>query len=161
MTAAMPACNGLSAASRRETVRAVTVAVIAVLGVLWPLGRSLREDSFPLSNYPMFTHDPDRVASFPRAIGLTRDGREVRLSPELTGGTVEVIHAAQTLTRAVNRGESAELCDEIAERVSRADLGVDQVVVVTDRYDLVSGLRADHPRPVARVEHVRCPVGPA
>ena len=45
------------------------MAVVAVLAVLWPLGRSLSHDSFPLSNYPMFTHDPARTTGFVRAVG--------------------------------------------------------------------------------------------
>ena len=129
-----------------------------MLAVLSPLGRSLRHDSFPLSNYPMFTHDPPRTTGFQRAVGVTVDGREVRLSPELAGGTVEVIHAAQTLTRAVRRGEAGELCAEIAARVSRSDLDITEVLVITERYDIITGLQAGDAQPQARDEHARCTV---
>lgn len=135
------------------------VAIVAVLAVLWPLGRELTEDSFPLSNFPMFTHDPPRTTGFARAIGVTVEGGDVVLSPELTGGTVEVIHAAQTVSTAIRRGEAAALCAEIAERVGRSDDAVIvDVVVVTDRFDIVEGLRSGDPEPVERVEHARCPV---
>ena len=90
-----------------------------MLAVLSPLGRTRRQDdSFPLSNYPMFTHNPKDTTGIERAVGITAGGAEVRLSPELSGGTVEVIHAAQTLTNAVRRGEADELCTEIAGRVA-------------------------------------------
>ena len=144
----------------REFVRAGIVAGVAVLAVLSPLARTRRQDdSFPLSNYPMFTHNPRDTTGIELALGFTLSGDEVRLSPELSGGTVEVIHAAQTITDAVRRREAAALCVEIAERVARS--GLDDVVevrLVTDAYEIVEGLRADDPRPWSRVEHAACEV---
>ena len=147
-------------ARRRELVRAGIVAGVAVLAVLSPLGRTRRQDdSFPLSNYPMFTHNPRDTTGIERAVGVTTAGDEVRLSPELSGGTVEVIHAAQTLTNAVRRGEAGDLCIEIAGRVADSDLAdVIEVVVTTDRFEIVEGLRSDDPQPVERVVHARCEV---
>jgi hypothetical protein len=147
-------------AGSREFVRAGFVAAVAVLAVLSPLGRTRRQDdSFPLSNYPMFTHNPRDTAGVERAVGFTAAGDEVRLPPELSGGTVEVIHAAQTLTNAVRRGEAGELCIEIAGRVSDSDLtDVTEVVVATDWFEIVDGLRSDDPQPVERVVHARCEV---
>lgn len=147
-------------ASRRERVRAGIVAGVAVLAVMSPLGRTRRQDdSFPLSNYPMFTHNPSDTTGIERAVGLTVDNSELRLSPELAGGTVEVIHAAQTLTNAVRRGEAGALCVEIADRVASSDLTeVVEVLVVTDRFAIVEGLRSDDPQPVTRDEHARCEV---
>jgi L-serine deaminase len=109
----------------------------------------------------MFTHDPARTTGFVRAVGVATDGTEHRLSPELSGGTVEVIHAAQTLATEVRRGRAGELCAEIAERVARSGLDVAAVMIVTDRYDIVTGLQADDPQPVSRDEHARCQVGPS
>lgn len=150
----------LALPSRRERARAVIVAGVAVLAVMSPLGRTRRhDDSFPLSNYPMFTHDPTDATGIERAIGVTSDGDTMRLSPELSGGTVEVIHAAQTLTSAVRRGAAGELCVEIADRVAVAELtDVVEVVVVTERFSIVAGLRADDPQPIERIEHARCEV---
>jgi hypothetical protein len=131
-----------------------------LLAVLWPLGRDLRHDSFPLSNYPMFTHDPARTTGFVRAVGVAADGTESVLSPELSGGTVEVIHAAQTLATEVRRGRAGGLCAEIAARVERSDSDLVEILVVTERYDIIAGLRADAPTPIARDEHARCAVVP-
>ena len=129
-----------------------------MVAVLYPLGRVLTRDSFPLSNYPMFTHNPKNVTGFQRAIGITADGDEVVLSPELAGGTVEVIHAAQTIATALRQGRADDLCAEIAERVSQSASPAVEVLVVTDRFDIIDGLRQDDPRSVERDVHVTCEV---
>lgn len=147
-----------AAKQRPDARRAAFVAVVAVLAVALPLGRPLARDSFPLSNFPMFTHDPAPVSGFLRAVGIHADGRESVLSPELIGGTVEVIHAAQTLSNALRAGHADEMCAEIAGRVARAGPDVVEVRVVTDSFGLVEGLLADHPQPVAREQHVVCAV---
>lgn len=72
----------------------------------------------PAVELPMFTHNPRAVAGFQRALGVTADGDEVVLSPQLAGGTVEVIHAAQTFATALRQGRGDEPCAEIAERVA-------------------------------------------
>jgi hypothetical protein len=154
----MSAPLGRLRAGRGERWRAVSVAVVAVVAVLLPLRRSLVHDSFPLSNYPMFTHNPGAVGGFQRAVGVTVDGDEVILSPVLIGGTVEVIHAAQTVSDALRDGRVADLCAEIAERVAGSRDDVVEVLVVTDRFDVIAGLRADDPQPVNRDVHAICEV---
>ena len=93
-----------SARPRAEQLRAALVGIVAVGAVLVPLGRDLGADSLPLSNYPMFTARRAQVTSIERAVGVTADGTEHVLAPELTGGTVEVIHAAQTIVDAIRGG---------------------------------------------------------
>ena len=97
-----------------ERVRAAFVGIVAVGAVLVPLWRDVSHDSLPLSNYPMFTARRSQVTSIERAIGIADDGSEHVLGPELTGGTVEVIQAAQTIFDAIHAGSAAELCAEIA-----------------------------------------------
>jgi len=145
-------------AGRGERWRAAAVAMVAVVAVLYPLGRSLTRDSFPLSNYPMFTHNPGGVTGFQRAVGITADGGEVILSPQIVGGTVEVIHAAQTIATALREGRGAGLCAEIAGRVAGSGSPAVEVLVVTDRFDIVDGLRAEVPRPIDRAVHATCEV---
>jgi len=145
--------------TRATTVRAVLVGVVAVAATLLPLLRSEAHDSFPLSNYPMFTSDQPAVTPFVRAIGVTATGDEEVLPPELAGGTVEVIHANRTLGRAVREGRAAEMCAEIAARVQRSRPDVARVLVVTERYDAVDALRADRPTAVSRAVHADCAVG--
>jgi hypothetical protein len=144
---------------RAEQLRAALVGIVAIGAVLVPLGRDLGDDSLPLSNYPMFTARRSQVTSIERAIGVAPDGSEHVLSPQLTGGTVEVIHAAQTIVDAIRAGSADELCAEIAGRV--ADSGDEQtaeVIVVRERYDVVAALDDDHPEPVDRAIHARCEV---
>lgn len=134
------------------------VATVAVLAALWPLTRSLRHDSFPLSNYPMFTSNQPEVTSFVRAVGVRADGTEDVLPPMLAGGTVEVIHANRTLNRALRDGRGDEMCAEIADRVERDRPEIVTVLIVTETYDVVEALRAHEPVPVDRTVRAECPV---
>jgi hypothetical protein len=141
-----------------ERLRAAIVGIVAVGAVLVPLSRDLGADSLPLSNYPMFTAERSQVTSIERAIGVAPDGTEHVLSPELTGGTVEVIHAAQTIVDAIRAGEAEDLCAEIAGRVASNDEGIAEVIVVRERFDVVVALDDDDPEPVNRRVHARCAV---
>jgi hypothetical protein len=146
---------------RAERLRAAIVGVVAVGAVLVPLSRELGADSLPLSNYPMFTARRSQVTSIERVIGVAPDGTERVLSPELTGGTVEVIHAAQTIVDAIRLGEADELCAEIAWRLAdSSNDGIAEVIVVRERFDVVAALDDDHPEPVAREVHATCEVKP-
>lgn len=137
--------------------RAVSVLTLAVVAVAWPLVRDLDHDSFPLSNYPMFTSEQPATTSFVRAIGLDAAGRESVLPPAIAGGTVEVIHANRTLNRALREGRADEMCAEIAARAAgRPDLVT--VLIVTERYGVIDGLRAADPTPLARSERARCAI---
>ena len=127
--------------------------------MLVPLGRDFSGDSLPLSNYPMFTARRSQVTSIERAIGVAPDGTEHVLSPELTGGTVEVIHAAQTIVDAIRAGSADDLCAEIAARLADSnDEGIAEVIVVRERFDVVSALDDDDPQPTDRQVHARCEV---
>lgn len=145
-------------AGRAGTWWPVLVAVTIVAAVLVPLFRGEHHDSLPLSNYPMFTADRDETADFRRAIGVAADGTERSLPPMITGGSIEVVHAARTLTRAIATGTAAELCAEIAARAATAGGGDIEVLVVTEHYDIVEALRAADPQPTSREVHARCDV---
>jgi hypothetical protein len=144
---------------RTERVRAAFVGIVAVGAVLVPLWRDVSHDSLPLSNYPMFTARRSQVTSIQRAIGIAEDGGEHVLAPELTGGTVEVIQAAQTIFDAIRAGTAGELCTEIAGRVADSgDVDTAAVLVVTERFDVVAAVSADEPQPIDRDIHARCGV---
>lgn len=139
-------------------VRAVVVAVAALAAVLWPVVRRPQVDSFPLSTYPMFTQERPRVTTIDLAVGVDADGRDVRLDPGLVGGTIEVIQAVATVAAGIRHGTTTALCEEVAGRVAgtgRTD--VVEVVIATDRYDVVAALAHRAP-PVQRVVHARCEV---
>jgi hypothetical protein len=142
----------------REVVRASVVGGVAVLATLFPLLRDEPHDSFPLSNYPMFTSAQPATTSFVRAVAVAADGSQDGLPPEIAGGTVEVIHANRTLRRAVREGRAAEMCEEIAARAAAASPDVVEVLIVSERYDVIDALRADDPDAVSRTVHARCQV---
>ena len=80
---------------------------------------SERYDSFPLSTYPMFAGDRDRVA--PVAAVVAVEGDEVsRLSSELIGGTDEPMLAAETVVHTIRDGHASALCAEVADRAATA-----------------------------------------
>lgn len=140
-------------------MRASIVGGVALLATLFPLLRDEPHDSFPLSNYPMFTGAQPATTSFVRAIGVRSDGSEDGLPPEISGGTVEVIHANRTLRRAVREGRAAEMCEEIAGRATAQRTDVVAVLVVSERYGVIDALRADRPDVVSRTVHARCATG--
>jgi hypothetical protein len=107
----------------------------------------------------MFTARRAQVTSIERAIGIAADGTEHVLGPELTGGTVEVIHAAQTIVDAIRAGQADELCAEIARRVAESgDADTSEIIVVRERFDVVSALDDGDPEPVTREVHATCEV---
>jgi hypothetical protein len=123
---------------------------IAVAAVVAP-GFS-DEDSFPLSNYPMFSYDRGRVTALDTAVGINADGDIERLSPEVIAGGYEVIHASRTVSKAIRAGDAAGLCLEIAERASD-DLV--RIEVVTETYDTIRWFDGDE-TPIDRAVHASC-----
>jgi hypothetical protein len=130
------------------------ISLLAVAAVALP-GFTDR-DSFPLSNYPMFSNDRSRITAFDTAVGVDADGEVERLSPLRISGSFEVIHAASTVTKAIRTGDADSLCREIAAR-ARHD-GLVRIEVVTETYDTVRWFEGDE-TPIARRVHARCEVG--
>jgi hypothetical protein len=129
------------------------ITLIAVVAVALP-GFTDR-DSFPLSNYPMFSNDRGRINAFDTAVGVDVGGNVERLSPRRISGSYEVIHAASTVSKAIRAGDADGLCREIAAR-SRGH-GLVRIEVVTETYDAVRWFEGDE-TPLARRVHARCEV---
>lgn len=119
-----------------------------------PLIIAPRYDSFPLSTYPMFSSDRASTVSLPTVVGI-RGERVVRLSPQIIGGSDEVILAVEAVADAVGAGDEATavLCEEVARRA--AAVGLDAIEVVTERYDLREYFERSH-EPLDRTVHARC-----
>ena len=118
---------------------AAAVVVVAMLG---PPLRGFDRDGYPLSTYPMFSHDRGRTSHIATVIGYDADRSVHRLSPHLVGGSDEVMLAVETAAKAVARGEeaTAALCDQVAARVATDD-GLDDIVevaVVVEEHDAVA-----------------------
>jgi hypothetical protein len=125
--------------------------LLAAVVVLSPLLRAPTNDSYPLSTYPMFASDRGAVHRMATAVAIEDDGTFTRLSPELIAGTGEVVLASVTVTRAIQRGESATLCEEIAERA-----GPGRVIEIrVEEIDVVA-LVADGVPPLSFVTRDRC-----
>jgi hypothetical protein len=123
------------------------VTVVTIVAVLSPLARTPSTDSFPLSNYPMFSNNREPTADIALAVGVAPSGATTSLSPELISGTVEVIVAGSILSQAVRAGieEAAKLCRVIAERVATANRGDTTAVEIrVERYDAVAWFAGDH-----------------
>lgn len=113
-------------------------------------------DSYPLSNYPMFSSDRGSEADLATAVAESADGEVSRLDPRTIAGSDEVILAAATVSRAVRRGRAEALCREIADRID--DPEISRIVVRTERHDLVASL-TDDAEPLSIDVHARCEVG--
>ena len=96
------------------------VVSLALLGAtLWPVVRDPREDSFPLSTYPMFAWKRATQQTYRYALGETSTGQRRTLSPRFVG-TAEVLQALRVLERSIGsgRGQALKLCEQIAARVA-------------------------------------------
>jgi hypothetical protein len=158
--------------------RIAVVTVIAVLGVV-PIVAD--RDSYPISTLPMFARDRSRTETVDTAVavgavavgavalgtagvgtaGVGTAGKEAqtyRLDPQRIAATPQPVTAAVVVSLAIARGEAAQLCAEIAERVARS--GPDDastIEVVTERYDAVDWFDGDR-TPIERVVHATCAV---
>jgi hypothetical protein len=136
---------------------AVVLAAMAY-PVTWPLSR----DSFPLSNFPMFSRRlPEPTLTIQYALGLEANGARHPLPPVLVANH-EVLQARAVLARAVGQGEEATqaLCRLAAGRVARNGgpwAAVVEVQIVTGTHDAVAYLTGVDTRGSERV-HGRCPV---
>ena len=145
-----------------ERFYAYVVSAVLIGAVAYPFAWQSREDSFPLSTYPMFS---GRMAtpevSIPYALGIEANGKRHHLQPDLVAND-EVLQARAVLERAVAGGsaEAGRLCSSIARRVAKRNSlrDVTMVRVVTGRHDAVAYLTGKD-RTGAESVHAMCPVG--
>ncbi len=153
-SAAEPSVGVATRLGRLGWVRiAVSLALLAA--VLWPL--VAQKDSFPFSNYPMFSFPRDRDSTVNVAIGFGADGQPVTLSPESIAGSDQVIHAARAVGDAVRSDAAPALCEEIARRVAAGSTPAASIEIVTETFDVVDWFDGDT-EPDQRVVHARCEV---
>ena len=128
----------------------MTLAVGAV--VLAPAVLPEPDDDFPISTYPMFTIERGEVVDLDTAVLVDEDGRH-RLSPEVVGGSDQIVTAAVTVSQAISEGSVATglLCQDIADRVD----GPGSIEIVTERHDAVDLLR-EGADAISVTVHERC-----
>ena len=136
---------------------AVVFSVALAAAVISPLFRSPPRDSYPLSNYPMFSARLDEVNDVPTVVGRTEAGERKLLSPLAISGSDEVMQALTDVRNAVARGAAAAaaLCAEVAERVRGDDLAT--LEVVTETYNTVDYFRGAK-TPLEVQLHAECEV---
>lgn len=106
---------------------AAVVSLLFVAAVLAPAFRQPQRDSFPLSNYPMFSSVRDKpwvhvVVAFDADDGLHR------VAPKLIANA-EVMQAAETVRKQIRRGKARQLCRRVAARLAETP-GGEQLVRV-------------------------------
>lgn len=135
------------------------VSIVVLVAVAWPLGRDPeREDSFPLSTYPMFAFKrPGARVAMDYVIALGPAGARRSVPPALVGNP-EVMQALMTVRGAVQRGAAPALCREVAARVARDRrfAAFDTVAVVFGDHRAIDYLSRGVHGPER--EHTRCPI---
>ncbi len=131
-----------------------------LLGVtLWPVFRDPPVDSFPHSNYPMFSRKKSRRVKQPFVRGVVEGGEHVGIPPILIGNE-EVLQASAIVRKAVRRRRGARgLCKEVAQKVAE-DPSYDKVLkieVVTGTYDAIDYF-AGQTEPKSTKLHAGCRV---
>ncbi|CAB4891550.1 unannotated protein [freshwater metagenome] len=112
-----------------------------------------QHDSFPLSPYPMFSNRRTTTELVDTAVFITESGSVFRLNPEIIAGTDEVILAAQTVSRSIANGTTAQLCAEITGRFDADTDG--HIEIVTEVFDALNWY-ADDKSPISRTVHATC-----
>lgn len=111
------------------------LALVAILiATLYPLKFEGREDSFPLSNYPMFARARKQpVTRMFYFVATTPDQQRKYVAPEFVGN-VEVLQARSLIAGAVSRGGAAsqKLCGEVAGRLTHEPGYAGAVLTIVD-----------------------------
>jgi hypothetical protein len=147
----------------REKAFALAVGLGFLAAVASPAFRDPPYDSFPLSDYPMFSRGrPDTTLVLSQALGVMDDGRRVPLPPTISADTYEVLQSMAVIDQAIRSGRegAAAFCRAAAERARAAEgelEGVRVVELATSRFDVLRYYDG-HPEPQAREVHVRCEV---
>lgn len=147
--------------SVRTRVLVYVASALMLVIVAYPAFRDPPRDSFPLSDYPMFSHgleSPEFTLS--HALGVRADGTTEALSPMVSSANREVLQSMMTIHNAVAGGRAGSFCHEVAGRVAESsDLDdIERVRVVTSRYDSVAYFETG-PDPLERTVHAECEVG--
>ena len=134
--------------------------------VLWPLAADdvRRDDSFPLSTYPMFSQPRAREVTIVHLVAIGPDAAERVLGPPWIGER-HVTAAARRFRRAVRKKRAGALCEEATARLRAAPGAVlpegllpgTVLEVRADRFDAVAyfgGRRS----PLRSKVHARCSV---
>lgn len=118
--------------------------------IVWPVVPDA--DSFPLSNYPMFSTPKTTQAQIYHVVGFTPDGRGMPLSPSMLD-TDEIMQAYQTVKLAIRGGRARSLCEDTAKRVEHSEdfAEVTRLEVRIDVFDAVRYWEGDRSTASSRI----------
>jgi len=140
------------------------VSVLMSALVLWPAFQDPRDDSFPLSTFPMFSRPkPDPGLVVTQVLAVFPDGRHEPLPPELATGNEEVIQTLRMIRDQVYKGKGRRkrFCADVAKRVSESDdatwLAAHEVVVAKSLFDTVAYFE-EGPTPITRKTLEKCAI---
>jgi hypothetical protein len=150
--------DSLPSVRTRALVYLASAVMLAL--VAYPAFRDPPADSFPLSDYPMFSHglaSPEFTLS--HALGVRADESTVPLSPMVSAGNREVLQSMMTIHHAIADGRAMSFCHEVAARVATSDDfdDVRRVRIATSRFDAVAYFERG-PEPLQRTVHAECSV---
>lgn len=115
--------------SMRWRRRVIALVVLAAL-----VSPALRDrDSVPLSTYPMYASARSDVVVLGTAVGIDDQGVVRRLSLSSISRSEDPLVAQSLVRTAIQNGDTATLCREIAPRVGDE---IAEVAVVDERHDL-------------------------
>lgn len=133
---------------------AIVTSIVTVIGVV-PL--LLDRDSYPLSNYPMFSSRRTAIEPVHTAVLVDSGGEVTRLSPTQISGNDEVIITAQLVHESIGRDGGQQLCDDISRRIGEPTTRDATIEIVTERYDAIDWYEGRR-SPISRVVHASCRV---
>lgn len=134
------------------------VALVVIGAMLYPLVPN--RDSYPLSNYPMFSTNKPSQAKVFHVVGFSSQGRHRPIEPDFLG-TDEVMQAFQTVRLAARGGRdrSEALCRRVASELTTHEAYRDltHLEVRIDHFDTIAYWKGDRTPSETRVI-ARCPV---
>ncbi len=99
---------------------ATGLSLLMILAVVWPVHSNWvrkPQDSFPLSHYPMFSHDRQGKADMTYLIGVAADGKRQYL-PYTLVGTGGMNQVRKTIAKRAKK-DPAALCQKVAKALAR------------------------------------------
>jgi hypothetical protein len=130
-----------------------TFTILILLPLIWRRG----DDSYPLSHYPMFAVGRTQpVLAVDHVLGVAADGTRSPVPPSVTANGI-TMQAAQSIARAIARGEAESFCRHTARRAKKAGLAVVALEVATSHYHVVRYFTTGT-TPLERRVHARCAV---
>jgi hypothetical protein len=130
------------------------ISMAFAVAVALPMLGSPRDDSFPLSTYPMFSGRQSPEADVPHAVAIAEDGTRRVLPPDAILND-EVVQAFETLRQAISQGAESTraLCERIARRAGKP--GDTTFQIVTDRYNAIRYFEGQV-QPIQSTVHTSC-----